>query len=56
MAARRLAAVYVSITTLDGTLARILEPRAASPQRRLRTIETLAAAGVPVGVSAKKKG
>lgn len=51
MAARRLAAVYVSITTLDGTLARILEPRAASPQRRLRTIETLAAAGVPVGVS-----
>ncbi|HMN74466.1 MAG TPA: PA0069 family radical SAM protein [Burkholderiaceae bacterium] len=51
MAARRLAAVYVSITTLDGALARILEPRAASPERRLRTIATLAAAGVPVGVS-----
>ena len=51
MAAQRLAAVYVSITTLDGALARILEPRAASPQRRLRTIETLARAGVPVGVS-----
>lgn len=51
MAARRLAAVYVSITTLDGALARILEPRAAAPQRRLRTIETLARAGVPVGVS-----
>ncbi len=51
MAARRLAAVYVSITTLDGALARILEPRAASPERRLRTIAALAAAGVPVGVS-----
>jgi DNA repair photolyase len=51
MAAQRLAAVYVSVTTLDPALARILEPRAASPQRRLRTIETLARAGVPVGVS-----
>jgi len=51
LAARRLSAVYVSITTLDGALARILEPRAASPQRRLRTIQTLASAGVPVGVS-----
>lgn len=51
MAARRLAAVYVSITTLDPDLARRLEPRAASPQRRLRTLKTLADAGVPVGVS-----
>ncbi|MDM0047306.1 PA0069 family radical SAM protein [Variovorax dokdonensis] len=51
MAAQRLAAVYVTVTTLDGELARKLEPRAASPQRRLRTIATLAAAGVPVGVS-----
>ena len=51
MAAQRLAAVYVSVTTLDAALARILEPRAASPQRRLRIIETLAKAGVPVGVS-----
>ena len=51
MAAQRLAAVYVSITTLDAELARKLEPRAASPQRRLRTIETLARAGIPVGVS-----
>lgn len=51
MAARRLAAVYVSITTLDPALARILEPRAASPERRLRTLATLAAAGIPVGVS-----
>jgi DNA repair photolyase len=51
MAAERLVAVYVSITTLDPALARILEPRAAAPHRRLRTIETLAKAGVPVGVS-----
>ena len=51
LAAQRLAAVYVSITTLDDALARVMEPRAASPQRRLRCIETLARAGVPVGVS-----
>jgi DNA repair photolyase len=51
MAHRRLAAVYVSITTLDPALARIMEPRAASPQRRLDTIRKLADAGVPVGVS-----
>jgi len=51
LAAARLAAVYVSITTLDPDLARVLEPRAAAPKRRLRTIETLARAGVPVGVS-----
>lgn len=51
MAAQNMAAVYVSITTLDPDLARILEPRAAAPARRLRTIETLAQAGVPVGVS-----
>jgi DNA repair photolyase len=51
MAANGLAAVYVTITTLDGELARKLEPRAAAPHRRLRTIRTLAAAGVPVGVS-----
>jgi DNA repair photolyase len=45
------AAVYITITTLDPELARILEPRAASPQRRLRTIRALREAGVPVGVS-----
>jgi len=44
--------IYISLTTLDGALARILEPRAAAPRRRLRTIETLVRAGVPVGVSA----
>jgi DNA repair photolyase len=52
MAAQGLVAAYVSITTLDPALARILEPRAAAPHRRLKTIETLAKAGVPVGVSA----
>lgn len=52
MAAERMAAVYVSITSLDPHLARVMEPRAAAPHRRLKTIETLARAGVPVGVSA----
>ena len=51
MADQRMAAVYLSITTLDGELARKLEPRAASPQRRLRSIRALAERGVPVGVS-----
>ena len=45
------AAVYLSITSLDPALARAMEPRAASPQRRLRAIEALSRAGVPVGVS-----
>ena len=51
MAERSLVAIYVSVTSLDPGLARILEPRAAAPHRRLRTIEALARAGVPVGVS-----
>ena len=51
MAADQLAAVYVSITTLDPALARVMEPRAASPERRLQTIRRLSEAGVPVGVS-----
>ncbi len=52
MARRRLAAVFVSITTLDRDLARRLEPRAAAPQRRLETIRALTDAGVPAGVLA----
>ncbi|WP_334133940.1 PA0069 family radical SAM protein [Tepidimonas sp.] len=51
MAREGLCAVYVTLTTLDAALARRLEPRAAAPWRRLRTIQTLARAGVPVGVS-----
>jgi DNA repair photolyase len=50
MAAERLVGVHISLTTLDPALARRLEPRAASPARRLEVIEKLAAAGVPVGV------
>ncbi|MDN2709120.1 PA0069 family radical SAM protein [Janthinobacterium sp. SUN118] len=51
MAAKRLAAVAVTVTTLDPAIARTLEPRAAAPARRLRTIRTLTDAGIPVGVS-----
>jgi len=50
MARRGLVQVHLSITTLDGNLARSLEPRAAAPGRRLRTVRALADAGVPVGV------
>ncbi len=52
MAERRLVAVGISLTTLDGALARRMEPRAASPQRRLQAIRTLRDAGVPVAVMA----
>ncbi|HXP98142.1 MAG TPA: PA0069 family radical SAM protein [Telmatospirillum sp.] len=52
MAARRLAKVALSITTLDRDLARNMEPRAASPARRLETIRELADAGIPVAVMA----
>ncbi len=51
MATDRLAEAFISVTTLDARLSRILEPRAASPLRRLRTIETLSRAGVPVHVN-----
>ncbi len=52
MAARRLASVFVSVTTLDPGLARRMEPRAATPARRLETIRRLSEAGLPVGVLA----
>lgn len=42
--------VMISITTLDAELARRMEPRAATPSRRLLTVERLHRAGVPVGV------
>ncbi len=51
MAQQDLAFVNVSITTLDHGLARTLEPRCASPARRIETVRRLAAAGIPVGVS-----
>lgn len=50
MAAKRMARVYLSITTLDRELARRMEPRAAAPVRRLQAIKTLHEAGIPVGV------
>ncbi|HQT47158.1 MAG TPA: PA0069 family radical SAM protein [Acidocella sp.] len=52
MAAKGLAQVHVSLTTLDPALARAMEPRAASPARRLGAIAGLVQAGVPVGVLA----
>ena len=52
LAARRLVRVWLSVTTLDGALARRMEPRAASPARRLQAIEALGQAGVPAGVLA----
>ncbi|CAG2140509.1 hypothetical protein LMG31506_02334 [Cupriavidus yeoncheonensis] len=51
MAAKGLAVAAVTLTTLDAAIARTLEPRAATPSRRLRTIRTLSQAGIPVGVS-----
>jgi DNA repair photolyase len=42
--------VFVSITTLDAELKRTLEPRAPSPQARLRAVRALNDAGIPVGV------
>ncbi len=52
MAAKNLVRVFISITTLDPTLARAMEPRAASPARRLAAIAALKEFNVPVGVFA----
>ena len=51
MAEQNLCHVAVTITTLDPELARTLEPRAASPARRLEIVKALSAVGIPVGVS-----
>src|SRR6266404_4223364 len=50
MAKKNLVKVFVSIGSLDRALARKLEPRAASPQRRMDVLRNLAQAGVPCGV------
>ncbi|GAB5374754.1 MAG: PA0069 family radical SAM protein [Acuticoccus sp.] len=50
MAADGLARVALSVTTLDGALARVMEPRAPTPAKRLAAVRALAAAGVPVSV------
>ncbi|TKD51017.1 PA0069 family radical SAM protein [Sphingomonas baiyangensis] len=51
MAAQRLAAVMISVTTLDPKVAMTLESRAPHPEKRLKAIAALATAGVPVFVS-----
>ena len=50
MAERGLAKVALSLTTLDRKLARAMEPRAATPSKRLETMQKLSAAGIPVTV------
>ena len=50
MAKKNLAKVALSITTLDPKLARAMEPRAATPQRRLAAVRALSAAGIPTAV------
>jgi len=50
MARERLATVALSVTTLDRRLARAMEPRAATPERRLETIEALSRAGIPTSI------
>ena len=52
MAEQNLVSVMVSITTLDNALKTKLEPRTASPAARLRVVEAMAKAGVPVAVMA----
>jgi DNA repair photolyase len=50
MAKRNLAKVALSVTTLDPKLARVMEPRAATPARRLEALRALVEAGVPASV------
>ena len=50
MAERGLVKVALSVTTLDRKLARAMEPRASTPDKRLEAVETLARAGVPASV------
>ncbi|HWY96266.1 MAG TPA: PA0069 family radical SAM protein [Steroidobacteraceae bacterium] len=50
LARDRLVSVMVSITSLTSDIKRTLEPRTASPQARLRVVQQLAQAGIPVGV------
>jgi DNA repair photolyase len=50
MAERGLVRVALSVTTLDNKIARAMEPRAATPKRRIEAIRHLSAAGVPTTV------
>ncbi|MDA4629940.1 radical SAM protein, partial [Escherichia coli] len=49
MAEKGLAKVCLSVTTLDGKLARTMEPRASTPTRRLQALRALSDAGIPTG-------
>lgn len=51
MAAKGQAIAAITLTTLDPAISRTLEPRAAAPARRLRTIERMARCGIPMRVS-----
>jgi DNA repair photolyase len=50
LARKRLIRIFISVTTLDYRLARAMEPRASTPQKRLDAIRDLSRAGIPVGV------
>jgi DNA repair photolyase len=50
LACREAVRVFLSITTLDGSLGRVMEPRASHPARRLAALAALSQAGVPTGV------
>ncbi len=50
LASDNLVHVYISITTLDEELRRVMEPRTASAIKRLKTVEALSKAGIPVGI------
>ena len=50
MAAEGLTKVFISVTTLDRTLARVMEPRTAAPEKRLAALKALSQAGIPCGV------
>lgn len=54
LAAHDAAFVIVSLTTLDRTLARTLEPRASAPEKRLEAVATLAAAGIPSASTSRR--
>ncbi len=51
LAGEQLVHVSLSITTLDESLARIMEPRTSAPRRRLQAIRTLSEAGIPTSIS-----
>lgn len=50
LAAKQAAAAFVSITTLDRDLQRVMEPRTSTPENRLAAIRALSSAGIPTGV------